>query len=67
MTTVPYFDFNSMTREQLARWWTEQVGYDPLAEKPDQPTEELRRDCVDYHTELVLASMVDDPPEGDEP
>jgi hypothetical protein len=56
-----------MTREQLARWWTEQVGYDPLAEKPDQPTEELRRDCVDYHTELVLASMVDDPPEGDEP
>jgi soluble lytic murein transglycosylase-like protein len=31
-----------MSREELAEWWEKDIGYNPLLERPDMPTEDLR-------------------------
>lgn len=42
---------HEMTLQELAAWYEEQVGYNPLEENPDLTLEQLLKDCQEYQGE----------------
>ena len=44
-------DLKTAAADQLASWYVETVGYNPLEDTPDMPTEELRALCLDVQEE----------------
>lgn len=51
--------FDCMTREQLAVWYVDSVGYDPTVDDPTITTEQLRKDCAELYTEYAIEVLSD--------
>ena len=51
MTTI---NVTTATREQLASWYLEEVGYDPIQDTPSMTTNELRILCNEMVSELGI-------------
>lgn len=57
---MTYAELQTATREQLAKWYEDNIGYNPVKDNPSCTDEELRQDCLELHNELCEGIDDDD-------
>lgn len=48
-------DFANATKEELAAWYLETIGYDPFEDCPSVTIEDVRQICIDYVAAVAIA------------